>query len=101
MVHTLLGLINIGSSSAFLAFVFVGVQALALAYAMLIAISLFSGQQEVDNAKWKPGHVLKTAVNILALLWSLSELVLFSVPTALPSSTAMSFFFLLQGCATC
>lgn len=51
----LLGLINLGSSSAFLAFVSVGVQALALAYAIPIGVSLFTGRKEVNKARWNLG----------------------------------------------
>jgi len=51
VVQMLLGLINLGSSSAFTAFVSVGVQALALAYGIPIAISLFCGRKEVNKAR--------------------------------------------------
>ncbi len=51
VVQMLLGLINLGSSSAFTAFVSVGVQALALAYGIPIGISLFCGRKEVNKAR--------------------------------------------------
>jgi amino acid transporter len=86
VVQMLLGLINLGSSSAFLAFVSVGVQALALAYAIPIAISLINKRREVNRARWNLGNALGIAVNILALVWIGFELVLFSMPTALPVS---------------
>ncbi|KAK0309199.1 hypothetical protein LTR82_015251 [Friedmanniomyces endolithicus] len=84
VVQMLLGLINLGSSSAFTAFVSVGVQALALAYGIPIAISLFCGRKEVNKARWNLGQTLGTIVNVLALVWIAFELVLFSMPTALP-----------------
>ncbi|KAK0832209.1 hypothetical protein LTR73_002496 [Friedmanniomyces endolithicus] len=84
VVQMLLGLINLGSSSAFTAFVPVGVQALALAYGIPIAISLFCGRKEVNKARWNLGQTLGTIVNVLALVWIAFELVLFSMPTALP-----------------
>ncbi|KAK4891310.1 hypothetical protein LTR27_010113 [Elasticomyces elasticus] len=84
VVQMLLGLINLGSTSAFLAFVSVGVQALALAYAIPIAISLFCGRREVNKARWNLGQTFGTIANVLALIWIAFELVLFSMPTALP-----------------
>ena len=83
-VQMLLGLIVLGSTSAFTAFVSVGVQALAVAYAIPIAISLFCGRREVSQAQWNLGHVLGTGANIIALVWIAFEVVLFSMPTALP-----------------
>lgn len=84
VVQMLLGLIDLGSTSAFTAFVSVGVQALALAYGIPIAISLFCRRSEVIRAKWNLGQVAGTVVNVVALLWIAFELVLFSMPTALP-----------------
>ncbi|KAK4541876.1 hypothetical protein LTR36_007240 [Oleoguttula mirabilis] len=84
VTQLLLGLINLGSTSAFTAFVSVGVQALALAYGIPIAISLFCRRREVIRAKWNLGQVVGTIVNVIALLWIAFELVLFSMPTALP-----------------
>lgn len=51
----LLGCINIGSTSAFTAFVSVGVIALTMAYLIPIAISLALRRQEVSKARWNPG----------------------------------------------
>lgn len=88
----LLGLINLGSSSAFTAFVSVGVQALALTYAIPIAISLFCGRREVKKAQWRMKYGLGTVANVLALAWIGFELVLFSMPTALPvAATSMNY----------
>lgn len=77
VVQMLLGLINIGSTSAFTAFVSVGVQALALSYGIPIAISLFAGRKEVNRAKWNLGRVVGPIVNVVALCWIGFELVLF------------------------
>lgn len=83
-IQMLLGLINLGSTSAFTAFVSVGVIALAVAYAMPIFFSLLHGRVEVQKAPWNCGRVIGTAVNCLALMWIGFELVLFSMPMALP-----------------
>lgn len=85
IVQMLLGLINLGSSSAFTAFVSVGVIALAASYAMPIAISLFWNRRvEVSQARWNCGPVIGPIVNVIALLWISFEFVLFSMPTPLP-----------------
>lgn len=84
VIQMLLGLINLGSSSAFTAFVSVGVIALAVAYAIPIALSLLHGRSEVSKARWNCGPVFGVVVNVLSLLWIAFELVLFSMPTALP-----------------
>lgn len=78
VVQMLLGIINIGSTSAFTAFISVGVQALALSYGLPIAISLFTGRKEVNQAKWTLGKRLGPVVNVVALLWIGFEQVLFS-----------------------
>lgn len=85
VVQMLLGLINLGSSSAFNAFVSVGVQALAVSYAIPIAISLFWNKRvQVNQARWNCGPVIGTIVNLVAVAWIAFEVVLFSMPTALP-----------------
>jgi amino acid transporter len=84
VVQMLLGLINLGSSSAFLAFVSVGVMALAVTYAIPVVISMADGRKEVDGAPW---HMPKRAgwvVNGIAVLWVAFEVVLFSMPSVLP-----------------
>ena len=82
LVQMALGLINLGSSSAFLAFVSVGVMALAVSYAIPIVISLVYARREVALARWNLGHAV--AVNVVAVAWIVFEVVLFSMPTALP-----------------
>lgn len=92
IVQMLLGLINLGSTSAFTAFVSVGVQALALAYAIPIAISLLNKREQVLKARWNLGRIVGPIVNVIALLWIVFELVLFSMPTALPvTSISMNY----------
>lgn len=80
----LLGLINLGSSSAFLAFVSVGVISLAVSYGIPIAISLFHRRKDVNGARWTMGSTVGWIVNIIALLWIIFEMILFSMPTVLP-----------------
>jgi amino acid transporter len=84
IVQMLLGLINLGSSSAFTAFVAVGVIALAVSYAIPIGISLWYKRREVSKARWNCGPIIGPIVNTLALLWISFEMVLFSMPTVLP-----------------
>ncbi|KAJ5129246.1 uncharacterized protein N7515_005285 [Penicillium bovifimosum] len=83
-IQMLLGLINLGSTSAFTAFVSVGVIALATAYAIPIFLSLWNGREEVHKAAWNCGRVLGTFSNVVALAWIGFEMVLFSMPTVLP-----------------
>ncbi|THZ93851.1 putative amino acid permease [Aureobasidium pullulans] len=83
-IQLLLGLINLGSSSAFTAFVSVGVIALAISYAIPIILSLLQGRLEVNTANWKMGNAVGYAVNIIAVVWIAFELILFSMPGALP-----------------
>ncbi|EME83304.1 uncharacterized protein MYCFIDRAFT_72235 [Pseudocercospora fijiensis CIRAD86] len=84
VIQMLLGLINLGSTSAFTAFISVGVQALALAYAIPIGLSLLTGRKAVSQARWKLQYGLGLVCNVIALAWIAFELVLFSMPTALP-----------------
>ncbi|GAD95857.1 amino acid permease, putative [Paecilomyces variotii No. 5] len=84
VVQMLLGLINLGSSSAFTAFVSVGVIALAASYAIPITLSLIHGRREVNRARWNCGKIIGPIVNVIAVAWICFELVLFSMPTALP-----------------
>lgn len=85
VVQMLLGLINLGSSSAFTAFISSSVIALAITYSIPISISLFYDRRaQVSKARWNCGHLLGTTLNVLALLWISFELVLFSMPSILP-----------------
>ncbi|KAI1918965.1 hypothetical protein LOZ12_004454 [Ophidiomyces ophidiicola] len=92
LVEMLLGLINIGSTSAFTAFVSVGVIGLAVSYAIPIGISLWYGRREVMRAKWNCGPIVGPIANVIALVWIACELVLFSMPTALPvTASSMTY----------
>jgi amino acid transporter len=85
VVQMLLGLINLGSTSAFTAFVSVSVFALAVTYAIPISLSLFVDRRaEVKKAPWHCGRALGTTVNIISLAWIAFQLVLFSMPSVLP-----------------
>lgn len=84
VVQMLLGLINLGSTSAFTAFASCGVIALAAAYAIPIAISLFSGRRAVSTARWRCPAPIGWVVNALSVAWIAFQLVLFSMPAALP-----------------
>ncbi|WZH43082.1 uncharacterized protein QYS62_004084 [Fusarium acuminatum] len=83
VIEVCLGCINLGSTSAFTAFVSVGVIALACAYLIPIAISLACGRTEVSKAKWHLGAI-GTMSNWVAVFWILFQLILFSMPSALP-----------------
>ncbi|KAL2837632.1 amino acid/polyamine transporter I [Aspergillus pseudoustus] len=93
VIQMLLGLINLGSSSAFTAFVSVGVIALAITYSIPIGISLLHDRRaQVSKAPWNCGNVVGTAVNVIALAWIAFELVLFSMPGVLPvTSVSMNY----------
>ncbi|KPM45201.1 hypothetical protein AK830_g1420 [Neonectria ditissima] len=84
IVQMLLGLINLGSSSAFLAFVSVGVIALALSYGIPISLSVFHRRREVAAARWKMPNGIGWVVNSIALAWIAFEVVLFAMPSVLP-----------------
>lgn len=82
-IQLLLGLIYLGSSAAFNAFVGVAVICLGASYTMPVAISLAQGRKKMVDApyslgKWGP------ALNVIAVLWTLFEIVLFSMPAVIP-----------------
>ncbi|KAL9026261.1 MAG: hypothetical protein Q9196_005043 [Gyalolechia fulgens] len=92
VVQMLLGLINLGSTSAFTAFVSVGVQALQVSYGIPIALSLFHKRTQVSQARWKLPSIVGIVSNVVALCWIVFEVVLFSMPTALPvDQTTMNY----------
>ncbi|KEQ70512.1 amino acid transporter [Aureobasidium namibiae CBS 147.97] len=84
LLQLLLGLINLGSTSAFTAFVSVGVIALAISYAIPIALSLLNRRKQIATANWKMSNAIGYVVNIVAVAWIGFELILFSMPGALP-----------------
>ena len=92
LVQALLGLINLGSSSAFIAFTSAGVMGLALAYAVPISVSVLEGRKQVSGARWNCGPIFGPIINGIALTWIAFELVLFSMPSALPvTSVTMNY----------
>lgn len=84
VVQMLLGLISLGSSTAFLAFVSVGVMALAVTYSIPVVISMLDGRREVAVAPWHMPRLVGWVVNSIAILWIAFEVVLFSMPSVLP-----------------
>lgn len=79
LVQMLLGLINLGSTSAFTAFVSVGVIALNLSYVIPIATSMAKGRTEVAKARFRCPTPVGWIVNSISVIWIFFELVLFSM----------------------
>jgi amino acid transporter len=89
-VQLLLGLIYLGSSAAFNAFVGVSVMCLGTSYAMPVAISLARGRKQLAHAPFSLGR-FGFVINGIAVLWIAFAIVLFSMPTAVPpTKTNMS-----------
>lgn len=84
IVQMLLGLISLGSPSAFTAFVSCGVIALAAGYAIVIAISMFTGRKAVSTARWRCPNTIGYILNAISVAWIAFQLVLFSMPAPLP-----------------
>ena len=104
MVQVLLGLIFLGSSTAFNAFVGVAVMCLGVSYALPVLLSVLNRRREVLDAPYSLGH-WGYFINCIAVLWVFFEMVLFSMPAVIPvTSTSMSewdtrrffTFFLLE-----
>nr|XP_036583995.1 amino acid permease [Colletotrichum truncatum]KAF6793254.1 amino acid permease [Colletotrichum truncatum] len=87
VIEMLLGIINIGSTSAFTAFVSVGVIALEVSYLIPIVISMVHGRREVNRARYNCGPKVGMVINCFAVAWVSFQAVLFSMPTALPVTT--------------
>ncbi|OAX37073.1 hypothetical protein K503DRAFT_823049, partial [Rhizopogon vinicolor AM-OR11-026] len=83
VIQVLLGLIYLGSSAAFNAFVGVAVMCLGASYAMPVAISLLNGRQDMHNAPFNLGR-FGTVINAIAVLWIMFAMVLFSMPAVIP-----------------
>ncbi|SMQ49321.1 unnamed protein product [Zymoseptoria tritici ST99CH_1A5] len=104
IVQMLLGLINLGSSSAFVAFVSVGVIGLAAAYAIPVAVSMTQGRQAVSTASFRLPPIIGWSMNVLMVVWILFQMILFSMPATLPvtavsmnySSVVFVGFFVLS-----
>lgn len=90
LIQILLGLIFLGSSAAFNAFVGVGVICLGASYAMPVLLSILNGRREMRDAPYNLGR-WGYLVNWIAVLWVLFEIVLFSMPAVIPvTPTTMS-----------
>ncbi|KAG6866307.1 hypothetical protein C0993_007606, partial [Termitomyces sp. T159_Od127] len=85
VIQLLLGLLYLGSSAAFNAFAGVAVICLGASYAMPIAILLFGGEgrKQMHGAPFSLGR-WGWWINAVALLWLSLEIVLFSMPVAIP-----------------
>jgi amino acid transporter len=93
VVQLLLGLIFLGSTAAFNAFVGVAVIGLQASYAMPVAISLAAGRKDIADAPFHLGR-WGLPLNVIAVLWTLFQLVLFSMPAVVPvTRVSMSEFF--------
>ncbi|KAI0318741.1 amino acid/polyamine transporter I [Amylostereum chailletii] len=82
-VQVLLGLIYLGSSAAFNAFVGVAVICLGASYVMPVAVSLVEGRRQLVTAPYGLGS-WGILVNAVAVLWVLFSLVLFCMPAVIP-----------------
>jgi amino acid transporter len=82
-IQLLLGLIYLGSSAAFNAFVGVAVMCLGASYAMPVFISLLNGREAMVDSPYPLGR-WGFAINVCAVLWVSFEMVLFSMPAVIP-----------------
>ena len=95
IIQLLLGLIYLGSTAAFNAFVGVAVMCLGASYAMPVAISLMNGRKDMVDAPFSLGR-WGFAINLFAVVWTAFEMVLFSMPAVIPvTPVSMSRFHLL------
>ncbi|KAF4612354.1 hypothetical protein D9613_003890 [Agrocybe pediades] len=83
VIQLLLGLIFLGSTAAFNAFVGVAVICLGASYVMPIAICVANGRRDMADAPFNLGK-WGYAINIFAILWMAFEIVLFSMPAVIP-----------------
>lgn len=82
-IQLLLGLIFLGSTAAFNAFVGITVISLGTSYVMPIAISVANGRKDMKDAPFSLGS-WGYALNVFAILWMAFEIVLFSMPAIIP-----------------
>jgi amino acid transporter len=82
-IQLLLGLIFLGSTAAFNAFTGVAVISLQASYAMPVAISLATRRKHVMDAPFNLGR-WGVPLNVIAVLWTSFQLVLFSMPAVIP-----------------
>ncbi|TFK37810.1 amino acid transporter [Crucibulum laeve] len=85
IIQLLLGLLYLGSSTAFNAFVGVAIICLGASYAMPILISVLNGRKDMEEAPFSLGK-WGFLVNILAVLWVGLEIVIFSMPVIIPTT---------------
>lgn len=92
-VQMILGLISLGNTTAFNAFVSMSVIALSLSYGLPIAISMWCGRKAVSEAQWRMPNILGWTVNAISILWITFECFLFSMPVtkALPHPDQMNY----------
>ncbi|KAJ8522147.1 hypothetical protein ONZ45_g1222 [Pleurotus djamor] len=83
LVQLLLGLLFLGSSAAFNAFVGVAATCLGASYAMPIAINLMNGREQLEGAPVYLGRWGKP-LNVVAIVWTLFLIVIYSMPATLP-----------------
>ncbi|KAF5366784.1 hypothetical protein D9758_006456 [Tetrapyrgos nigripes] len=83
VIQLLLGLIYLGSSAAFNAFVGVAVICLGASYAIPIGMSLYGRRKNVEDSPYSLGR-WGWWINAVAVLWILFEIVLFSMPAIIP-----------------
>ena len=96
-IQVLLGLIYLGSSTAFNAFVGVAVMCLGASYALPVAISLVQGRTEVADAPFGLGRA-GVVVNAIAVAWVVFAIVLFSMPAVVPVTQVTMSACLLWRC---
>ena len=96
-IQLALGLLFLGSSAAFNAFIGVAVACFGASYAMPISISLANGRRGVQGAPWTfPGAnvgngAVGVAVNAMAVGWAIFQIVLCCMPAIVPvTKTSMS-----------
>ncbi|KIK57873.1 hypothetical protein GYMLUDRAFT_262748 [Collybiopsis luxurians FD-317 M1] len=85
IIQALLGLIDLGSTTAFNSFVGIGIICLTASYAMPVAISLGNGRKDILDAPFKLGR-WGPLFNVLTVLWVLLQMVLLSMPLTIPTS---------------
>ncbi|KAI3614804.1 hypothetical protein WG66_003353 [Moniliophthora roreri] len=82
-IQLLLGLIYLGSSTAFNAFVGVAVICLGASNGMTILISLMNGRKDMVDSPFPLGK-WGVPLNTIAVLWVMFEIVLFCMPAVVP-----------------
>ncbi|KAF5329501.1 hypothetical protein D9619_009084 [Psilocybe cf. subviscida] len=90
-VQLVLGLIFLGSSAAFNAFVGVAVMCLGASYAMPVAISLANGRKDMEDAPFNLGR-WGFWINLWAVGWVAFSIVLFSMPAVIPVTKVTMMF---------